>query len=1350
MAKSCVLAPNRGVKTFKQLKKTLGYNKAWNIYGIAIDSQFQQDYKDSLILDNEGIPSFESLINNPYIKQRLSKQDNINILQDTFQEREDTITNYKTCLEECKNFNKEHSNYIAIVENTEKGVRTTILENNEQNKNLFKNQYASFTLNERLSQQLKDFGVEIEDLSSVEYEAGREGVISFESASRLANDVVATIRRANNIAGHNAISEEFSHLIIRTMSDNPLIQRALTILQNNEDLVKTLLGEEYETLEEYYKDFSNAKDYIAEEALGQLLRQNLLEQNIEGSNSSLFNRLCKQIVSQFKDVNAQAIIEALVEANNLMSEVAQKVVNTTELTEQQIKNAQRESITFNSLREDINTNLEILKKAALVEAKKAKIFNSPLNQSNTSKIEGLGFDSANKNMYKILQNLLDSTDEDILLKGLFNYTENAVDELSAIYNKFLDISENKVSDLTEVCHLLRMGRTILTSYSPFISDLNNLVNTNKDTIQEAEEYKVTKVNEQTKEETTTSLAQLLSKLNEFNAIVSSKYTKLSVDAFAKFVTPITGDIIQLDPKNPNSQVTIQELLKQANSDISIFDKWLDSMGTSSDTMLRVLDKIVKDAKDKAREQTIKDIRKIQALMQEFQQAGITDYEWMFEVDNQGKKTGNYITKYNIGQYQQDEKAFLKALDEKYGKITKGENAKKKIAEKIAWYDAHTIIQRIPLTSTEFITKRVPNDKYLNKAYTSLSETQLNLLKKFMSLKTSFDKLYPANTVTANKALQIRKDGIQRFFNSLASPSTIIDNIKRNLAASLTEKNDDDALFGANYRTSLTDFEGREISVLPHLYNNMLENPDELSTDIFKTLMMYSSAANDYNNLSQIVEQLELGRNVLHNRKVLATRGNSTIKEVLNNNGLKSVTDVILPSGSTNMDAKIDAFLNSQVYGKYLQDSGYTELFGTKFNRNKVVSAILKTCSMAQMGFNWLANIANVTTGIAMQNIEAAANQYFTPKTLASADAEYIKLLQGYLGEINSNIKTNKLALFDELFDVRQNFKGELAHTKNSNAFKRLFGSSLAYLGQECGDHWLYNRTAIAMCKNQRVYQNGKDVGSLWDVLKVREIKTGIKEMYIDGEYTDEKGNKITATSFARKIAHINQTLFGIYNEEDKEMAQRVILGRLCLQYRKWIKPQFNRRFMKNQFNYDLNEYEEGYYRTMGRFIVDLIKGKDKLGVAWGNLNKNEKANIKRGITEILQFMAVWCIANLIEWPDDEDRAWYIKMMEYISQRSAHELGNLTPSLTMADELLSTIKSPAACLSAVNNTLKFTWAAMYPPMWFDEKQSGPYEGHSTLYSRFWKLPIPMVSQYKSLDRFFNDLDNSIQFYSRSTN
>lgn len=65
-----------------------------------------------------------------------------------------------------------------------------------------------------------------------------------------------------------------------------------------------------------------------------------------------------------------------------------------------------------------------------------------------------------------------------------------------------------------------------------------------------------------------------------------------------------------------------------------------------------------------------------------------------------------------------------------------------------------------------------------------------------------------------------------------------------------------------------------------------------------------------------------------------------------------------------------------------------------------------------MGFNYLANIANVTTGVSMQNIEAVAGEYFNVKELAKADATYLALMKDYVAELGSRNKKSKLALID--------------------------------------------------------------------------------------------------------------------------------------------------------------------------------------------------------------------------------------------------------------------------------------------------------------------------------------------------
>lgn len=35
---------------------------------------------------------------------------------------------------------------------------------------------------------------------------------------------------------------------------------------------------------------------------------------------------------------------------------------------------------------------------------------------------------------------------------------------------------------------------------------------------------------------------------------------------------------------------------------------------------------------------------------------------------------------------------------------------------------------------------------------------------------------------------------------------------------------------------------------------------------------------------------------------------------------------------------------------------------------------------------------------------------------------------------------------------------------------------------------------------------------------------------------------------------VSQSLFGTYNDEDANVANRVIVGRAIMQYRKWMKP----------------------------------------------------------------------------------------------------------------------------------------------------------------------------------------------------
>jgi len=112
----------------------------------------------------------------------------------------------------------------------------------------------------------------------------------------------------------------------------------------------------------------------------------------------------------------------------------------------------------------------------------------------------------------------------------------------------------------------------------------------------------------------------------------------------------------------------------------------------------------------------------------------------------------------------------------------------------------------------------------------------------------------------------------------------------------------------------------------------------------------------------------------------------------------------------------------------------------------------------------MANIANIMTGVSMQNIEAAAGEFFSARELAKADKDFMVSMPEFTADLGRRVKKSKLALFDELFDVRQNFSSDIKHRDflNKNLLTKIFGPGIQYIGQDAGDHWLYNRTAIAM------------------------------------------------------------------------------------------------------------------------------------------------------------------------------------------------------------------------------------------------------------------------------------------------
>ncbi len=1322
--KYCVYLPEIGLDLFQQAKSNFGYTIATKLHSLAVYQPFIDKYKKTLSLDAEGIPTYDSMIKNPYVKQVIGDESRIANLSKSFKPMKDTYDNYSDLLGIAYKFNttnESKEDFTAIVETLDGNIQVKLYPKTQTIVDKFNNQYAVKILNDKLVKIFNPIGLNIGHLSDAEIRAGRVGVTDFSKVKDIALGLNNVIRIANNSEGFQALSEEASHLLVGIFKDQALVKRALASL-NNVDVLKQVLQEDYVDVFNFYE---GNLELVAEESLGRLLQKNFLASTTDSViPKSLLDRVISFIKEQFKRFSSSEVENAIITADSSMSELSKKIMSSSiPITKEDLMNSQRE-VQLNALSNNLERDINILKDAQKNELKKYKITK---NKDFKDKIQD--------NINNINSSLQEDSDTTL---GILNYAQRAVQDLTMLNSRF-----NNKSNLTpkELFKLLIDSRTYAKSYGTFIKQLEEaaLEEADSDTDNFETQYDIDGYQ--------VSVNHSINELSKLSRQLEAKFTNNALEMLNEFYKPFFGEEIEvLTGNSKGEKITLNSLLKESEKDISFFDRWLDSMGDSSDVLLQLMDAVVKRAKDSARLDTIKTSKKIDALRQLSESYGITTFEWMFEKDSKGNKSGNYISEINYSQYQTDLKEFMDYLDDKYGKSTTGLQASAKLKEKQEWAAVHSFNR---------YNMSIPNTTYYrNKSFDSLSAKQKEILSKFLELKDIQDNKYSSKNVYNTKAIQIRKNSTQRFLDVAGSPTKLIDNLKQSLQDAWLDAEDDNQEFG-NISRSTTNFSNEEFMMQPMLYINTLQDPNELSTDIFSSLLQYTYATNTYEAMEEVINPLEITKIIANSREISKTRGGNVVEEKIEGLGITAVNKVLFAQGTTNITKKIDNFLECQVYGRYMKDAGTFEVLGKHINKSKAVNNFLKASSMASQAFNFLANIANATTGLAMQNIEAAAGQYFSAKELAKADWEYKSEVMKLISDLPNRTKSNKLDLFNELFDIKQDYKGSLKRVQKKNLLERVFGTEIAFLGQAAGDHWLYNRTAIAMAIRQKVKLNNGTTTSLWEALHVRDTTEGIKEMYLPEGTTDLEGNPINIGKISRRIAHVNQGLFGIYNEEDSNAANRVIMGRLLMQYRKWMKPQFNKRFQSGQYNITMNEWEEGYYNTFIRMINQLRKGQVQISTIWESLKGSdtelkdfEVANIKRVLAEFTQFFAVWALANLVDWDDDKDRPWALKMAEYVSQRLAHELGGLTPSTTFLQENIKTFKSPIPSIRDMQNLIDLMTTCIAPSAYFDEIESGPYKGMNSFQRAVYRAPLFGISQLQNITKPINGIDDSILFYTRS--
>lgn len=947
--------------------------------------------------------------------------------------------------------------------------------------------------------------------------------------------------------------------------------------------------------------------------------------------------------------------------------------------------------------------------------------------------------ATSKDRIEVLQQILGDETSGPNIHGVVNYLSYLMGEYRFCANVFSAIPDNSKQDNLEGLYKVKR---ILQSHEQMLEALKELMDDPAFMDKFNDLYRVVGSDD------AASIRELVEHLVELNSAMRNQYAEHASKEFIGFIKEFVGENDTVEMPD-GTTVTWDQLMEQYDGDISFFDKWLRSMSDTDDPIGQLYNRVVQKQKDKARNDTIRDQQgEIQELNGFIIENGIDNFEFMFEHDENGKKTGYYLSDTDNGR-------FYKELEEKQAErdeVLNDRHATKeeKTAAKAAydsWYRTHAVEDR-----TGHVT---PNKSmYASAEYERLrmeEPKKFEFLEKFMKIKRKYDARLGAHT-NNNRAIQRRMTSEQRFkANFTLSPKQLWENTKRKLAEDYLVQEDD--YMEAGQTSTVLNFDGTRRMVMPAPYVRMLKNPDELSTDPIGCLVAYSYATNNYVAMREIVNPLEVGFDAMLEGRIQyeMQNGRRVVEQFKNSERKRAIVK------ESRFFQKLRSFMDSQLYMRYIADADDTfKIFGMEFRRSKTVNAFLHMSAVAQLGFNWLVDLANLANGVAQTNIEAAARRFFRGATLLQADKEYMKALQEFIPDLSNPIKRSKLALVGEKLNIMQNFDVKVYNNRRNSLISKLFNSNVAFLGTSCGNHWLYNRVAIAMMLETEVTLADGTKTNLWDALETVDNDFGGKTLRIkDGAKID--GQEVTdewLSDFGRRIAKVNQSLLGIYNRDDMVMAQKLSMTKLLIAFRKHIMTMMDKRYRKRhrvaEFAGTDQEWQEGYMRTLGRFLIGLHEAGYKIPAVWPNLTEQEKQNVWMAVTDIAQWAALFMLMNLLCFKgddDDDDDEYLEKMCKFLLSREAHELGSMLPTLYMPKEGVNIINQPFMGTGQLEDLYNFCSTAMQPWTWDERVKAGPFQGQSQIEMRFRKLPIPVLSYYRNIDKSLNGIDNSTWFYNR---
>lgn len=1210
------------------------------IYCAVTDKSYIDKHGDKLIFDDNGEPTMDSV---EMLAQKITLNTDAEAAVWENRFNNNRYNSVKEFVAEAVKFNREHDDMIAVPTQTgdnKMSVRKAGLDSAATKKAL----EASLDEYEKVEAILNRFGLDVSILDSNMLDQ-EDALMNPQKLGTMTKGLSGVVNIANNIHGFNSLTEEFSHLLVEVLraENNPLVNRAESLLMANEQIVKDVLGDEYERIKEYY-DSKGTPEYLYTEALGRIVAS-IVNGKLQGGNDIVGRaaNAVKRLIDSVFRTNDQALLDDVKALVDELDATVDEFMGRTELKKEileRFKATGRVLAHTSTAIDEVNEKLQ----RAVRNAE-----NNIIKYLNIYKFDEERRDEMETSFSRIAQYTKDS-----------KFLEGAI----AFFKEIDTILHDNINALEEVTLADDLTMVQLRAHGRKLWALKNLVDCYREPAVEIknvlrEMLRTEGIDDDVRVIAESTLNSVVPNIIDLINTVENEFFDLNRKLIIMYAKPFfnngKGDLVVPFGKHKGEIISLENIIDFTNGDINMLSRMLFSASNTNDMYVQLCDHIIQNSDEEIRAAATIIDHKIQVLDKELRSAmgGSYDTSFIYERDDKGNKTGNYVSEYKIWLWQRD----MQAEEDRLKKLYTNENGETdddKVREEMdKWHKKNSFRKKFFIPkwgkTKTFLYPNPSIEKYRNDNYRGgWSQAQKDYYDKYMTLKyTELDPLLPPSSTFPHRAIQmmvastgeaiLNSDsgffgGVKNAFSSIAdnyfritendngeyydgTPSKVkayIETLKKKFMA-------DDSTESSVMLT----FDKRVYKRVPTFFLRSLEDMSKLSTDATSALREYSLMACHYNGMHKIADVMELFReHAKSKRKIYDTNADGNrMKEILkmriNKKQHTAEMDSEIPAEMSQTYQRLEELFDMRLYRQAkLQGS---RILNTNLTTGKVIDDLIKVTSFSLLGYSAFSGINNVIMAKQQMFIESMGGQYFNMKDWMKADKEFIKNAGEMFAELYLPYTTSKLGLFVEWFNVGQNWR---EHIKNSKAYKNNFEQFMSNFGPSCllesGEFSIQMSTAIATLLGYKLYKGPiqkDDKGnitnesvSLYDAIEKYDVKNKkgivvdaklkLKDEYKD--YVKEDGTKFVFSKssddvkkLSMLIGAINQRMHGIYNHEDQNVLTRYGIGRLVMLFRKHMVPQLLNRYRgigtsKPFYNFRTGEFEEGYMVTAVRFLKSLV------------------------------------------------------------------------------------------------------------------------------------------------------------------